>query len=73
MRPEIPAEESLQAAVLQFSDSEKKSVVQANFKVVEVGQLAITVVLGRGTARVAPESRRVCRWAGRGRRTQWCR
>ena len=73
MRPEIPAEESLQAAVLQFSDSEKKSVVQANFKVVEVGQLAITVVLGRGAARVAPEPRRVCCWAGRGRRTQWCR
>ena len=37
MRPEIPAEESLQAAVLQFSDSEKKSVVQANFNVEEVG------------------------------------
>ena len=73
MRPEIPAEESLQAAVLQFSDSEKKSVVQANFKVVEVGQLAITVVLGRGAARVAPEPRRVCCCAGRGRRTQWCR
>ena len=53
MRPEIPTEESLQAAVLQFSDSEKKSVVQANFNVEEVGQLA-------SIARVAPESRRVC-------------